>query len=560
MDREFDSANDRRVKMLYYLFILLAVLVNLSAIDLTFFTDDPALYGSIAKQLIYKHEFLQLFSYGKDWLDKPHLPFWLIFFSFKLFGISSWSYRLPALICFLISLRYTYLFAKKFYSTTVALTAVLIVSTSLHIIMSNADVRAEPFLMCFITGAIFHISRLEDKFTLGDLLMAALLTAFGIMSKGIFIIVPVYGAILGQLVFSKKYADLLNIKWLALILLTLLFITPELYALYIQFDMHPEKLVFNQRYVSGLKWFFWDSQFGRFVNGGPIKRSSGSIFFFFHTLLWAFAPWCLLFFYAAFKNIKSIVNGQKLGEYYSLSGGLIMFLLFSVSGFQLPFYTNILFPLFAVITANFLVGQVNDATEQKFKSVAMGLYITLLPILIILIDYFLKPANNKYFIAALLVLIACYLLIFRSDLTVTRKFFLSSCAVMVFVGIFLNVFFQPLIIKYKGEPKAADFVNKQIGRTENIYSLSSSNNGFQFYCERPIGLADLKQFDAAKIDTNSVFYIKQDLLDSLAYQKRPFKIIESFLDYPHENIRPSFINFKTRSSTLKRVYLIKQRN
>ena len=34
--------------------------------------------------------------------------------------------------------------------------------------------------------------------------------------------------------------------------------------------------------VSGIRFFFWDSQFGRFFNTGPIK-GSGDPFFYFHT-------------------------------------------------------------------------------------------------------------------------------------------------------------------------------------------------------------------------------------------------------------------------------------
>jgi hypothetical protein len=89
---------------------------------------------------------------------------------------------------------------------------------------------------------------------------------------------------------------------MALVLLTVIFTIPEIYALYIQFDLHPEKVVFNKQHVSGIKWFLWDSQFGRFTNDGPITRKQGDVFFFIHTLLWAFAPWCLLFYYAALNR------------------------------------------------------------------------------------------------------------------------------------------------------------------------------------------------------------------------------------------------------------------
>src|SRR5262249_55111305 len=79
-------------------------------------------------------------------------------------------------------------------------------------------------------------------------------------------------------------------RWWGTALVILVGLTPELYCLYAQFDAHPDKLVFGQTGVSGLRFFFWDSQFGRFLNTGPI-RGHGTPWFFLHTTLWAFWPW-----------------------------------------------------------------------------------------------------------------------------------------------------------------------------------------------------------------------------------------------------------------------------
>jgi 4-amino-4-deoxy-L-arabinose transferase-like glycosyltransferase len=178
---------------LYILLLVLALVINFLGINLDFFSNDPGLYASISKNLIYRKEFFELFTYSRDWLDKPHFPFWMIWASFKIFGISVWAYRLPALLFFLQGLRYTYLFTKKYYGEEIAWIAVLIASTALNTIICNTDVRAEPYLMALIVGSIFHIDRLEERFNFKDLLLGALLTACAIMTKGIFVIVAIYG-------------------------------------------------------------------------------------------------------------------------------------------------------------------------------------------------------------------------------------------------------------------------------------------------------------------------------------------------------------------------------
>src|SRR5271170_3101352 len=102
-------------KIIYLSIFLLALVINFTGINLDFFTDDQGLYASIAKNLLHKNDFLQLFTYNNDWLDKPHFPFWMILASFKIFGVSTWAYRLPAMLFFCLGLVYTYLLARKYY-------------------------------------------------------------------------------------------------------------------------------------------------------------------------------------------------------------------------------------------------------------------------------------------------------------------------------------------------------------------------------------------------------------------------------------------------------------
>ena len=544
-------------KILYLGLFVLALAVNFWGLNIPFFTDDPGLYASIVKNLVYKKDFFQLFTYNTDWLDKPHFPFWVVLLSFKLFGISVWAYRLPALLFFTLSLVYTYLFTRKYYEWEIAAIAVLIVMTAQHILLSNTDVRAEPYLMALIIGSIYHIARLEERFTFTDMLLAALLTACAIMTKGIFVIAAIYGALLGQLLFQKKFKQLFQFKWLALLLLTLIFTLPEFYALYLQFDLHPEKTVFGMHHVSGIKWFLWDSQFGRFINSGPINRksSSGSIFFYLHTLLWAFAPWCLLFYFAVYKNIKEIYLKKQLAEYYSLSGGLLLLLLFTLSGFQLPFYTNAVFPLFAVITAPYCFNQLSKP-ERRFRLIAQWVFVILLPVVIILLNFFLKPKHDLFFgvDCVLFGLIIFFIPTLTKD--AHKKAFFLNCAAALFSGFYLNTIFYNDIVPYKGQITAAKYINQPPFDYVHIYTLKAENNIFQFYCKRPVDLVPIEQFNSFKPNSISVFYVSQRSMDYLVQTHADFRVVKSFINYPQENILPEFINKETRYKVLDHVYLI----
>ena len=544
------------IKPFYLLLLVLALAVNIIGINTDFFTDDPGLYASIAKSMVHNNDVLQLFSYNQDWLDKPHFPFWAVFVSFKLFGISVWAYRVPALLFFFLSALYTYLIARKFYTIEIAITAVLILMTAQHVLLSNVDVRAEPYLMAFVTGSIYHIACLNERYTFKDFLLAAVLTACAIMTKGIFVIGAIYGALLGQLILQGRFLTIFRLKWILLFLVTLLFTLPEFYALYIQFDMHPDKTVFDRHNVSGIKWFLWDSQFGRFVNNGPIKqKSSGSIFFFGHTLLWAFLPWCLLFYFALYKNIKAIIQKVKLPEYYALSGGLLLLVLFSLSGFQLPFYTNTIFPLFAIITAPVCYKQLSRG-GQIFRNVSQWLFIITLLVLIIVIHILLKPANSILLLIDLVVFGVTVVLIALKVKEIPYRTFLLSCSAVLFANFYMNSVFFNKLASYNGQISAARYVNQPQFKGYEVYSLRPSNNVFQFYCDEPVKYTTLKNFETLNPNSKSVFYVNKQSINELKQNHVDFKIIKSFVNYPQENILPKFVNSATRNTVLDEVYII----
>ncbi|MBD1392680.1 ArnT family glycosyltransferase [Mucilaginibacter glaciei] len=543
-------------KPFYLILFVLALVVNFIGINNDFFSDDPGLYASIAKAMVYKKDLWQLYSYNVDWLDKPHFPFWAAFVSFKIFGVSVWAYRLPALLFFLLSLLYTYLFTRRYYTKEIAFTAVLIVMTAQHVLISNVDVRAEPYLMGLVIGSIYHIAKLYDRYSLTDLLLAALLTACAIMTKGIFVIVVIYGSLLGQLILQGEFMNLFKVKWWALFLLTFLFCLPELYALYIQFDLHPEKTVFGRNGVSGIKWFLWDSQFGRFINSGPIRQQkSGDVFFFVHTLLWAFAPWCLFFYYALYKSVKNIRQKVRLNEYYTLSGGLLLLLLFSLSRFQLPFYTNAIFPLFAIITAPYFYKQLLKAANI-YWGIVQWIGVILLPIIAIGVHLYLKPDNSLWFIVDCFLFGSLAIAIIIKVPAVKQRVFLLSCCAVLFANFYINTTFFKILASYNGQITAAKFANLAQNNNQQLYSVNPANNVFQFYCSRQVNFVRLDLFKNYPAGKKSLFFLSQLSVDYLVKTGVSFTVVKAFSNYPQENILPAFINKETRSKTLDRVYLI----
>src|SRR5881628_2278598 len=56
---------------------------------------DPVIYAAVAKSMLVRGEWTTLYLAGQPFFDKPPLVVWLAALAFKLFGVSTWSARLP---------------------------------------------------------------------------------------------------------------------------------------------------------------------------------------------------------------------------------------------------------------------------------------------------------------------------------------------------------------------------------------------------------------------------------------------------------------------------------
>lgn len=542
-------------KILFFL-ISLAVAVNFSGLFVPLMDPDAGVYASISRTMAQQNDYVNLYFQETDWLDKPHFPFWVTALFFKLFGYHDWAYKLPGILFVMLGTYYTYLFARKFYNKTIALWSAFILLTAMHIIISNNDVRAEPFLTGLIIASIYHFSNALTKGFGWQLVVACFFAACAVMTKGIFTLIPIGGAVAGELIIKQQWKQVFHLKWIIALLLVTFFISPELYCLWKQFDTHPEKTVLGSNHVSGIRFFLWDSQFGRFFNTGPIK-GKGDKLFFIHTLLWAFLPWSLIMYTALFTKIKSGIKKANtvFNEWFSLSGSLLTLLLFSFSGFQLPHYSNIIFPLLAVLSAHFIWRQ-----AQQLKTIFNKIQ-TILTVLLILLAagllLFYRPALNYLFIAASVLMLA--LLLFLPRLLQNEKFYvpcLRSGVAVLAVALFLNLSFYPDLLQYQSGNQAAAYMNKHhpgeaLGRV-GIYFPSG-----EFYLEQPVYRTDIDALRNKEFTKARFLFVTEEELTVLEQEKVGLKRIRAFSEFHVTMLTLKFINPKTRQQELKKHWLVK---
>jgi 4-amino-4-deoxy-L-arabinose transferase-like glycosyltransferase len=532
-----------------YAFIAIAVLVNFSGLFITIMEPDGALYASIAKTMVLKNNYIDLFVNGQDWLDKPHFPFWVAALSFKIFGFKTWAYKLPAVLFVMAGAYFTYRLASELYNKRIALWAVLILLTAEHLIISNNDVRAEPYLTGLIIGSVYYYYKGIDERWFWNMILGSLLAACAVMTKGLFAVIPIGFAIVGHLIIRKQSKLLLDVRWLVAIIAGAIFILPELGCLYTQFDIHPEKVVFGQSHVSGLKFFFWDSQFGRFFNNGPIKKSSGDPGFFLHTTLWAFLPWSLMLYIGIVQFFRSKLNPieGKEKEWYCLCGAASTFLVFSFSKFQLPHYITIIFPFFSILTAQHFY----SLKGESFKVIRGVQVFVMLAMTIILasLHYFFRPENVSVF--ALTALLGCLILFVAVTKNVAgrSRILLQTCAVAFFVNLYFNLVYYPKLLTYQSDSTAAIWVNKHNPNKLPLVQISNGTSySMAFYANQVVYPSFLVDKLPAK---PYLLFGDKEAIDELRKKGVAMTHMQTFEGFRITMVNRTFLNRKTRHQATK---------
>lgn len=535
---------------LYKVLITLVALISVLALFGGIMEPDSALYASIAKNMVLRNDWVNIYVRGADWLDKPHLTFWLAAAAFKVFGINAFAYKLPSFLFGLLGAGYLYKLAKDIYDEKTGLISALIFLSSLHILISTFDVRAEVYITTFTLAAIHHYYKAHQG-SFWHIVLGSFFAACAIMIKGIFVLIPVFGGFIIYWLFTNQWKQLLKLKWWIAIVLIFIFIIPELYTLYLQFDLHPEKVVFGKTGVSGLKFFFWDSQFGRFFNNGPIK-GKGDISFFLHTTLWAFLPWSILF-YTAVVNLFKKKNrvGLPAESIMIWTSAAITFLLFSLSKFQLPHYILIILPQFAIITALY-IQKLEGKSLKVFWYVQSVIIIILISAIAIIGIY---SAFVGIFFTVYITLPAIISGFFKK--INTESLLIRNVIGSISVMVFLSLLFYPSVLKYESGMQAGIWLKENYPNAKASVLMYPDAYSFDFYANgEPKYFWSYEDLDKSKNEKDLIIYAPAAELERLKTDYHA-EVLKSFKYYHITKLTGKFINAKTRDQVLEQFYLVK---
>ncbi len=546
-------------KVPFWLFIVLAVLY-ISAVRVDIMDIDASQYAEISREMMESGSYLQIFDRGRDYLDKPPFLFWVSALGMKIFGVGNLGFKLPSIFFALWSLYATYRLTRSLYDENTGRMAALILGVCQGMFLMTNDIRTDTILMSWVITAVWMIREADLKRKWYYVLGGGASIAFGMMTKGpIAIMVPVFcfGA---DWLLKRQWRKIFDPRHIIYLLLIAVFLVPMSIGLYQQFDMQPEKWMDGKQGTSGLEFFYWTQSFGR-ITGENVWDNGAGFDFLMLNMLWSFLPWIFLLLPALFINIKELVQQRfRLRadqEWITMGGFILAYIALGSSHYQLPHYIFVAFPLAAIITAKFLRDLVQDGKYPKLRKVmkpVMMIVPALLFVGVLLILSVTFPASAFWFAALLIAVMVWSWFTWKGNRR--QILFMPAATGMILVNIFLTHYFYFELMKYQVGTQAGKFIHAQNIPVERVRILDVNDplNSFHFYAQGVIGGADTNSLIVRSGD----YFLTQD--NGMAFLHRNHYRIDTLMHrqlFKVSQLKPAFLNHKTRGSVLSDYYLVR---
>jgi hypothetical protein len=241
--------------------------------------------------------------------------------------------------------------------------------------------------------------------------------------------------------------------------------------------LHPEKIVRNTDHINGVKFILFGQSVERFSGesfGGDAKHD---YLFFFHSFLWAFAPWSILGYIALFGRLKNI--WRRSDEWLTTSTIIVIALLLTFSGFKLPHYLNIIFPAASVLIASWLA---NDNIKTKTIFIIQLTVCIILLLLIAVLNGWAFPVEKiGTFVGVVILLAVIFYFFLTRQLNSWQKAVTISVATMIFSFFLLNVNFYPRLLKYQAGNNLAKITAGNVDAVNVYFWKDNFSSSFNFY-------------------------------------------------------------------------------
>jgi 4-amino-4-deoxy-L-arabinose transferase-like glycosyltransferase len=309
------------------------------------FDRDETSYAEIVREMRVSHDWLLPRYNGKEFFEKPVLPFWFIGVGYAAFGVNELGARVVSAFFGIGTALLTASIGRRLFGAAAGVRAGVVLSSSLLFLAVSRSALTDPSFLFFFTAAIALFLRARQSKTRGA--WAATYAAIGLatLCKG-----PI-GAILPLAVMAlfvigdggfrslRQLRPLLGLGVIASVV-----VPWYAYAAW-------------RTGGSSFREFVLRENVGRFLS--PMEHHSGPIWIYIPALLFAFLPWSVF--------LPGALRARKRGEAYRLLllWTAVPLVFFSLAATKLPHYLLPIFPALSLLVgAAWLAGERAERPRQ----------------------------------------------------------------------------------------------------------------------------------------------------------------------------------------------------
>ncbi|HUE42643.1 MAG TPA: glycosyltransferase family 39 protein [Candidatus Sulfotelmatobacter sp.] len=320
--------------------------------------DEPR-YAWIARDMAETGDWITPRLFGSPWFEKPPLYYWGAALSFKLFGASETTARLPSAIAALLATVALAWLGWRVYGSATARWLLLLLPSTLGMIgFSHSAATDMPFsamLTCAMVPAAVLLglvpfareTRASDRdfaagLSNGARFVAAalfgLFLGYAVLAKGPAAIILCSGAVVCWAAYTKRWKE------------TLRLLHPAGIAVFCVVAL-PWYVLCAVRNPDFLRVFILEHNFKRFLT--PEFQHIQPFWFYAGILLLAFLPWTPALLWAVVAGVRRLVQGERLGAMscFLLSWAGFCLIFFTISRSKLPGYILPAIPAIGLLLA-----------------------------------------------------------------------------------------------------------------------------------------------------------------------------------------------------------------
>jgi 4-amino-4-deoxy-L-arabinose transferase-like glycosyltransferase len=322
--------------------------------------DEPR-YAWIARDMVETGDWVTPRLYGKPWFEKPVLYYWGAATSFKLFGVSEKTARLPSAICALLATLTVGWLGARLYGAEIGRWVLLLLPTTVGMIgFSHASATDMPFSGMLTVAMVFAtvIVGLKREENPPEVLRTPWFTllAFGfflglaVLAKGPAAIILSGSAVLLWAALTKRWRDAFRC------------LHPVAIAGFCATAL-PWYILCSRRNPDFFRIFIIEHNFKRFLT--PEFQHIQPFWYYIPVLLLAFLPWTLALLTTAWLGIFRYARGQRFSPetLFLICWASFCVVFFSLSKSKLPGYILPAIPAVGLLLARSYVHL--NARESK---------------------------------------------------------------------------------------------------------------------------------------------------------------------------------------------------